>query len=261
MRTASRSSAAAAVRVPGSRSPFSEGEAGPDHHGDVLTFCSEGGGQASGCEPPVPRWSTSRMSCPLVHPAPQIEVHRPPLCSLAAPPGPPARYVNASDLAGRRREGTTTTRSPIPRADAPVSRFWGTRSVPHFAGHALHRACAPEAAWPGRPAPPRAGSTSAVASIASRPTPRIRPRRSLPALPAPPPAARRGPERRAGDVVEPGRVAELDRLRVAAVLAADPDPQTGLAARPRTTPSSTSSPTPSLVERLERVVSSTPSSR
>ena len=63
----------------------------------------------------------------------------------------------------------------------------------------------------------------------------------------------RHPERRAGDVVEPDLVEEVDRLRVAAVLAADAELEVRAGSRgPPRRRCWTSAPTPSRVERLER---------
>ena len=148
---------------------------------------SSGGGQTSGCEPPVPRWSTRTMSWRSCTPLQMLLTAA--VCSVAATPGPPARYAKASGRAGFRRAGTTTTRSPI-RGPRPVSRFSGTSSVPHFAG----TPCTTQA---------RSGSlacdvvaaasriASALASTASRRPRRSGPRRSPRAPPAPPPAGRR----------------------------------------------------------------------
>src|SRR5438477_8078867 len=83
-----------------------------------------------GFDPPVPRWSTSRMSryvftaldcqpCSIA-------------CSVAASPGPPARYVTASFRAGFETAGTTTTLSPIV-SPFGFTRFSGTTKVPQRA--------------------------------------------------------------------------------------------------------------------------------
>src|SRR6185295_6849196 len=62
----------------------------------------------------------------------------------------------------------------------------------------------------------------------------------------------RHPKRRAGDVVEPGHMEELDRLRIAAVLAADPElePRMRLAPDPRR--QAHEPPDARLVDGLER---------
>src|SRR5581483_4229053 len=61
------------------------------------------------------------------------------------------------------------------------------------------------------------------------------------------------PERRAGDVVEPDRVAEGNRIRVAAVLAADADLEVGARAPALLDGEPHLAPDADRVERLERV--------
>src|SRR4051812_23623885 len=91
-----------------------------------------GEAQVKGFEPPVPRWSTSRMSCRSCTYG-HIAMAFAGISVAAAPPGPPARKVNASRAAGLRFAGMTTTLSPIIRPFGLV-RFSGTRSVPQRAG-------------------------------------------------------------------------------------------------------------------------------
>jgi hypothetical protein len=83
--------------------------------------------QASEFDFPVPRWSTSRMSCrSRIRASSSARLE----ASLAAAsPGPPSRNVSASGAAGPLVAGRTTTFSSI-RRPLPAARFSQTERLP-----------------------------------------------------------------------------------------------------------------------------------
>ena len=94
----------------------------------------------------------------------------------------------------------------------------------------------------GEPVPCSRRGRSPISQLLARPE--LLGADPMPRWPAPPPHGDRHAIRRAAHVVEPGELEERDRVRVAAVLPADPELESGFASRPTQAARRTSQPTP-----------------